>query len=61
MINYTTNPNSHVVTVRLDRKRVGRIMPVKGGPGWFYKPDGHEPGETLPSIAAVKRSLESDK
>ena len=37
-------------------KKIGVIKQVMGG--WAYFPTGHKPGETFPSIAAVKRSLE---
>lgn len=47
------------VKVYLDKQYVGSI--VKNGPNyWHYQPKGRgtKPGESLTSIAAVKRTLE---
>lgn len=46
------------IDVRLDGRIVGDIrMNVNG---YFYKPTGRKPGETFPTIEAVKRSLEEE-
>lgn len=54
-----TYKNSHGnLAVFIGRKRVGTIFSTDGG--FYYLPKGsHKGGETLPSIAAVKRSLEA--
>lgn len=46
------------IKVILDGKYVGSI--VKNGVYWHYQPKGrgNPPGESLSSVAAVKRSLE---
>lgn len=50
---------SSIILVMLDGKRVGKI--VNEMPGWRYFPNGQtKGGELLPSLSAVKRSLESE-
>lgn len=39
------------------QKHIGTIKHLPDG-GWAYSPKGHKPGETFPSLAACKRSLE---
>jgi len=48
---------SDVLTVKLAGCVVGRIQPAPGG--YQYLPKAGGRGEVLPSIAAVKRSLEA--
>ena len=59
MITYTTNPKTEELEVRVEGKLAGYILPHRDG--WRYKVL-HKPiyGETLPSIQAVKRTLEND-
>jgi hypothetical protein len=55
MIRYVTTPRG--IKVYLGRKLVGKIIQVENG--FAYLPVGsRHRGETLPSVAAVKRSLE---
>jgi hypothetical protein len=59
MITYTERTVSKVgtvVDVKLDGKKVGTIHRVVGG--WQYQA-GKALGEVLPTLQAVKRSLES--
>jgi len=62
MITYRqrTNKNSIVEDVFLDGTKVGTIYP-NGRDLWHYQPKGrgNPPGDSLPSVAAVKRTLES--
>jgi hypothetical protein len=54
---YTNLPE--VIRVQVDGKMAGFIRPEKNGPGYYFTPkDSKLRGETLPSIVAVKRSLE---
>jgi len=47
------------VRVMLDGKRIGVIQNARAG-GYFYQPVGSKAvGETFPTVAAVKRSLEA--
>ena len=47
------------IAVWLDGKRVGSIMAAKGG--YQYWPMGNStPGEIMPTVDAVKKTLESD-
>lgn len=47
------------VIVRLDGRKVGKIVQVEGG--WQYWPNrGPLKGEVLPTLEAVKRSLEEE-
>ena len=59
MIRYTESATSiRLIAVHLDGKKVGVIRPDPAG-GYFYKPiNGTACGETLPTIAAVKATLE---
>ena len=53
--------NSTNIEVRLDGKYVGTIRP-NGASLWHYTPRGTKtPGESFPSVDAVKRSLEADQ
>lgn len=56
MINY--NHKLVVVEVKLSGKTVGEIRPVTGG--FAYITNSGAQGETFPSIAAVKQSLEAE-
>lgn len=50
---------SETVRVYVGGSRVGTIVPVLNG--WRYIPKGgSSPGVTLPTVAAVKRSLETE-
>lgn len=60
MISYSGIRNSTTTIVKLNRKRIGRIVKSEQGPGWFFKSDRGEAGATFPSIAAVQRSLEGE-
>ena len=58
VITYTKT--QHKIIVRLEGKRVGEIQTDLDG-GFFYQPDGYsERGKTLPTIQAVKRSIEEE-
>ena len=57
MITYTPTSKDEIA-VALDGKNIGFIRPSKEG-GFHYKPKGSRiVGETFPSVAAVKESLE---
>lgn len=44
------------IAVYLDNRKVGEIRGDKSG--WYYKPATGRRGATLPTVEAVKRSLE---
>lgn len=57
MISYVCGNSG--VSVRIDGKVVGEIRKVEGG--YQYFPKGHSKGgEILPSMLAVKRTLEDE-
>lgn len=47
------------IDVRLDGRLIGEI--ISAATGFYYKPKGSKPGDTFPTVAAVKRSLEGDE
>lgn len=54
----TVNPAVKVfLKVNKKPKHIGTIKHLPDG-GWAYFPKGHGPGDTFPSLAAVKRSIE---
>jgi|GEM_PF-4122286 hypothetical protein len=59
MITYMKRPSDGVTVVYLENKKTGEIRAVKGG--FQYVPKASRAnlkGEILPSLEAVKRSLE---
>lgn len=52
-----TYRTSEKITVLVGGRVSGTIKPSKGG-GFYYRPKGGGRGETFPTVAAVKRSLE---
>ena len=44
--------------VYLDGERVGTIMCLAYGKGWFYSPKSGSRGDVFPTRAEVKKSLE---
>lgn len=64
MITYrklTTGPG---LSVLLEGRKVGEVIPITAGfgklQGWHYKPKGAKPGETFLTVEAVKKSLEEN-
>ena len=55
----TYEAGSERIAVKLDGKHVGDIETVTGGYAYCTK-DGKHWGETFPTTAEVKRSLEDD-
>jgi hypothetical protein len=55
MVSYETKDGK--IVVRLSRKIVGHIRKSKGG-GYHYAPKGGGWGETFPTVAEVKASIE---
>jgi hypothetical protein len=48
-----------IARVYVDRSRVGSIYAAVDGSGFFYSASHTSKGETLPTVDAVKRSLEA--
>lgn len=46
------------IRVRLGRRLIG-VIRKDGDNGYHYKPNGGPAGETMESVAAVKRSIEA--